>query len=143
LAADRLLALEARELLLEIALAAQVIGLGVRLEVVDAPLEAVEADQRVVDRIVVQAFAHLEAPRRGLMPRRDGLLARLRVDELLLETRDVVRKLLEAFADRLVLILEPLRRRRDLGLLGERGLREVVAVLVERELGLALPFGGL
>src|SRR5881394_1330575 len=56
---DRVLALELGELVLEVLLYAEIVGFGVRLEIVDPPLELVELYERVVDPVTVQALARL------------------------------------------------------------------------------------
>src|SRR5690606_35635893 len=132
-----------RELVLQILLDAEVVRLDVRLEIVDPALERIEADQRVVDPIVVQALANVEPALCRLVPREDRPLPLLRVRELLLEPDDVGRELVQAVRDGAALLLERLRGLLDPRPLGERRLREVLAVLVERELGLRLPVLGL
>src|SRR5688572_16332652 len=140
---DGVFGLELRELVLEPFSAAEIVRLDVRLDVVDAPLELIEPNQRVVDARVVQALPSVEPTARRPLPGQDRLLTRLRVDELFLEPHDVVVELVETFAEGLMLSAQRVGRRRRARLLGERRLREILAILVERELGLRLPIARL
>src|SRR6185436_20761103 len=65
---DGVFRLELRELVLESLAAAEIVRLYVRLDVVDAPLELIEPNQRVVDARVVQTLAGFQPAARRALP---------------------------------------------------------------------------
>src|SRR5690606_33749835 len=139
LARDRLVGFQGGELVLQVLRQAQVVRLHAAFHVVDAPRVLLEAHQRVVDLVVVDAAPRGEPAVRRLVAREQRLLPRLRVTQLALEPRDVVVQLGQALVDGLVIRLHGLGRRRGTLLLDQRRLREIVPALADRELGLRLP----
>ena len=131
--------LEPGKLLAERRLAAEIIDLGLALDLVERALDLLEAGEGVGDALVIELAAQLDPAGRRFVPGDDGALARLGVGELGLQLADILVLLGEGVGDLGDLALQVPEALGGARLGEERALGEVLAVLGEGELGAALP----